>query len=270
MASLFTASHRAGSGAPLVLLHGFTDTWRTWELVMPTLAGHHDVLAPTLVGHTGGPRLRGAATHDLMADEVERAMDAAGFATAHLVGNSLGGYVALQLAARGRAESVVAFAPAGGWTPGDPTFDEVIRGFGPLQAQLRLAAPNAERILASPEGRRRATQLIVSNSEHIPAELIAHQMVGIAACPAAPEMIDYALRAGYPLEIGRITCPVRVVWGGADLLLPWPAAAVRYRELLPHADWVVLEGIGHCPQLDVPAEAAELIIGMTGGNGAPS
>jgi pimeloyl-ACP methyl ester carboxylesterase len=270
MASLFTASYRAGSGAPLVLLHGFTDTWRSWELVLPTLARHHDVLAPTLAGHTGGPAPGGAVTHALVADEVERAMDAAGFGTAHLVGNSFGGYVALELAARGRAESVVAFAPAGGWTPGDPAFDEVIRGFGPLQAQLRLAAPNAERIAASPEGRRRATQLIVSNSDHIPAELIAHQMVGVAACPAAPEMIDHALRAGYPLEVGRITCAVRIVWGTDDLLLPWPAAAVRYRELLPRADWVVLDGIGHCPQLDVPAEAAELIIGMTGGRAALS
>jgi pimeloyl-ACP methyl ester carboxylesterase len=260
MGSLFTPFHRAGSGTPLVLLHGFTDTWRTWELVLPTLARRHDVLAPTLAGHTGGPPLAGAVTHDVVADEIERAMDAAGFGTAHVVGNSLGGYMALQLAARGRAESVVAFAPAGGWTPGDPAFDEVIRAFGPLQAQLKLAAPNAERIVASAEGRRRATQLIVACSDHIPADLIAHQMVGIAGCPAAPEMIDYALRAGYPLDAERITCPVRMVWGADDLLLPWPSAAVRYRALFPQAEWVVLDGVGHCPQLDVPLEAAQLII----------
>jgi pimeloyl-ACP methyl ester carboxylesterase len=49
----FTAAHRAGSGPPLVCLHGFTDTWRTWELVLPTLERHHDVLAPTLIGHAG-------------------------------------------------------------------------------------------------------------------------------------------------------------------------------------------------------------------------
>jgi len=105
MSSVFTPSHRTGSGTPLVLLHGFTDTWRTWELVLPTLARRHDVLAPTLAGHTGGPRLRGAVSHDIVADEIERAMDAAGFATAHVVGNSLGGYVALRLAARGRLDA---------------------------------------------------------------------------------------------------------------------------------------------------------------------
>jgi pimeloyl-ACP methyl ester carboxylesterase len=57
---------------------------------------------------------------------------------------------------------------------------------------------------------------------------------------------------------------VRIVWGTEDRLLPWPAAA-RYRaEWLPHADWVVLDDVGHCPQLDVPLEAAQLIIGFTG------
>mgnify|MGYP001187698836 CR=1 FL=1 len=75
----------------MVLLHGFTDTWRTWELVLPELERHHDVLAPTLLGHAGGPPLDGAVTGDLIPDAVERAMDEAGFATAHLVGNSLGG-----------------------------------------------------------------------------------------------------------------------------------------------------------------------------------
>ena len=65
-------------------------------------------------------------------------------------------------------------------------------------------------------------------------------------------------------EPERITCPVRIVWGTADRMLPWPRAAARYRnEWLPHADWVLLDGVGHCPQLDVPLEAAELILDFT-------
>ncbi|HEX3911385.1 MAG TPA: alpha/beta hydrolase [Solirubrobacteraceae bacterium] len=54
----FSPSHRGGSGQPLVCLHGFTDTWRTWELVLlvlPVLERRHDVPAPTLAGHAGGP-----------------------------------------------------------------------------------------------------------------------------------------------------------------------------------------------------------------------
>jgi pimeloyl-ACP methyl ester carboxylesterase len=53
------------------------------------------------------------------------------------------------------------------------------------------------------------------------------------------------------------------VWGTEDRLLPWPSAAALYRELLPNADWVVLDGVGHCPQLDVPLETAQLIVGFT-------
>ena len=109
----FTASHRGGSGSPLVCLHGFADTWRTWELVLPALERRHDVLALTLAGHAGGPALNGRVHHAALADAVQAAMDDARFATAHLIGNSLGGWLALQLAARGRAQSVVALAHAG-------------------------------------------------------------------------------------------------------------------------------------------------------------
>jgi pimeloyl-ACP methyl ester carboxylesterase len=54
------------------------------------------------------------------------------------------------------------------------------------------------------------------------------------------------------------------VWGTADRLLEWPSTAMRYRrDWLPHADWVELEGVGHAPQLDVPLETAQLILGFT-------
>jgi pimeloyl-ACP methyl ester carboxylesterase len=265
--SVFTPSHRGGCGPPLVCLHGFMDTWRTWELVLPALERHHDVLAPTLPGHAGGPPLDGEVDDALIADAVERAMDDAGFETAHVVGNSLGGYVALQLAARGRAQSVVAFAPAGGWAQTDASLDAILALQATMHEQAKLSAPHADAIVASAEGRRRATRLVVESFEHIPAELIAHQMLGVASATGALAMIEYGLRQGYGvLDTQRVACPVRIVWGTDDRLLPWPSAAARLRDdWLPHADWVELEGIGHCPQLDVPVEAAHLILGFTAG-----
>jgi len=262
----FTPLHRGGSGSPVVCLHGFTDTWRTWELVLPELERHHDVLAPTLLGHAGGPPVDGVVSDALLADGVERAMDEAGFETAHFVGNSLGGYLSLQLAARGRAESVVALAPAGGWAEDDPSLKETVAYFTTMQDLLRTAAPHADAIVATPEGRRRATAFTTTNFEHIPAELLAHQIRGAASCEAAGPLIEQAQREGRSLEAEKITCPVRVVWGTADKILPWPSSAVRFRdEWLPHADWVELEGVGHCPQLDVPLETAQLIVGFTAG-----
>ena len=267
MPSSFTPLHRGGAGAPLVCLHGFTDTWRTWEPVLDVLERGHDVLAPTLPGHAGGPPLAGAATTALLADAVERAMDATGFETAHVVGNSLGGWVALQLAARGRARSVVALAPAGGWDVGDDSYRDTLAHFAAMREQVATLAPHADAIAATPEGRRAATGFVVARGgERLPPELVAHLIRGVAGCDGAEALIDCALRDGWPLDAERIACPVRVVWGSADRLLPWPSAAVRYRrDWLPHADWVELDGVGHCPQLDVPLETAHLIAGFCAG-----
>ena len=131
-------------------------------------------------------------------------------------------------------------------------------------AQAKAAAPYVDALMASPQLRRRATQFITTSFEHIPAELLAHQTCGTAGCPGASAMIEHAIRAGYRLDAERITCPVRIVWGTEDRLLPWPSAAERFRhDWLPQADWVELEGVGHCPQLDVPLVTAELILGAT-------
>ncbi len=248
----------------MVCLHGFTDTWRTWELVLPALEREHDVLAPALAGHAGGPSLDGDASDHALADAAERAMDDAGFDTAHLVGNSLGGYLALQLAARGRARSVVALNPAGGWAVGDPLQAQIFDYFRTAQELLKAAIPHAHQIVSTEAGRRRATMFTTERFEHIPAELLAHQIVGAGSCEAPALMAHGARPDSWTLDAERITCPVRIVWGTADRILPWPSGAARYRrEWLPTADWVELEGVGHCPQLDVPLETAQLILGFT-------
>jgi pimeloyl-ACP methyl ester carboxylesterase len=222
------------------------------------------VLAVTLAGHAGGPPIEGEVTDATLADAVERAMDEAGFGLAHIAGNSLGGYVALQLAARGRARTVVALAAAGGWARGDESQREVLAFQAELLEQAKSAAPHAEALLASRQGRRAATRYIAINYEHIPPELLAHQLRGVACCDGGPALIEHALRAGWSLDAEHIACPVRIAWGTEDRLLPWPAAAARYREdWLPHADWVELDGVGHCPPLDVPLETTQLILGFT-------
>jgi pimeloyl-ACP methyl ester carboxylesterase len=183
----------------LILFHGFADTPQSWDRVLPLLPG------------ASAPPLPPAASADAMLDALEARI---GDGLHDIVGNSLGGWLALKLAERGRARTVVAFAPAGGWA------DDAYRD---LLERQRL----------------------------IPG--------------ASTALIDAALRDGWPVRPERITCPVRVVWGTADALLPWPSAAHRYRhDWLPHADWVVLDGVGHYPQLERPLEAAQLILGFTG------
>jgi pimeloyl-ACP methyl ester carboxylesterase len=248
----------------MVCLHGFTGSWRVWELVLPMLERRHDVLAPTLLGHAGAPPLPGKASEEALLDAIEQAMEDAGFGTAHIVGNSLGGYLALQLAARGRARTVVALAPAGGWAPGDESFRETLDFFRRAREDLETALPHVDAIVGTPEGRRRATRSIVERFEHIPPELIAHVMRSVVACDAMEPLIEHAIRHGWHVDAEHVTCPVRVIWGTADQLLRWPSSAVRYREAwLPHADWVVLDDVGHCPQLELPLETAQLILDVT-------
>jgi pimeloyl-ACP methyl ester carboxylesterase len=259
---MFAPAHKGGSGPPLVLIHGFMDTWRGWELVLPALERRHEVLAPTLAGHAGGPAIE-TLDRDTLADGVERALDEAGIETAHLVGNSLGGYVAFQLAERGRAKSVVALAPAGGWDDFALRYPAVADHFTTTHGLVVAAAPYADQAMSTPEGRRRATEFLATSFEHIPAELLAHQLRGAAACQSAA-LLGLSRSEGFPLAAERIECPLRIVWGTADRILEWPEAAARYRRLFPQADWVELAGVGHCPQLDVPAVTADLILGFTG------
>jgi pimeloyl-ACP methyl ester carboxylesterase len=135
--------------------------------------------------------------------------------------------------------------------------------FTAMRQLVQGAAPYADQIVSTPEGRRRATEYTTTSFEHIPPELLAHQIRGAAGCDGAERLIAFARQVGHPLDLEQITCPVRFVWGTEDKILNWPQAAVRYREGLPQGEWVELPGVGHCPQLDVPAETAELILEFT-------
>lgn len=250
------------SREPLVLLHGVTDTPRTWELIRPRLEQSHEVFAPALLGHHGGPPYAGEATPAAIADQLESDLDAAGIGTAHLVGNSLGGAMALELAARGRARTVVALAPAGGWADDDPDRAAVVDFFRTSQELVAKAAPYADSIASTPEGRARALAFMVEHPADVPADLVAHQIAGAADCAIVMPLVERAFAQGWDELSGPVEVPVRIVWGTADKVLRWPTAAVRWRELLPDADWVEMDGIGHLPQLDDPHGTAELILGF--------
>lgn len=258
------AFQRSGAGEPIVLIHGITDTWRTWELLLPLLAPQHDCLAITLLGHAGG-RLPGEdrqATLSGLVDEAERDMDAAGFDTAHVVGNSLGGWIALELAARGRARSVVTLSPAGGWDPGNRWANA---GYWQLIAQQRvlsLIKPLALELAARPRGRWVVLGGLVSDPPAVPAGLATALVRGAADCPAAMPLLIETKATGYP-DLAAIECPVRIAWGTKDLLLPEKHVSARFRTLLPQADWVEIEGAGHLPQIDHPERTAELILDVS-------
>jgi pimeloyl-ACP methyl ester carboxylesterase len=215
----------------IVCLHGLADSPRTWDLVRPALERHDEVLTPALPGHLGGRPLNG--DFDLASD-VEAAMDAAGVETADIVGNSLGGYLALVLATRGRARSVIALAPAGG---ADHTEALAMQERGVLLSDI--------------------------TERSLPPDVVANLAAAVRGCDVAP-LLAHARVHGWPLDASAVRCPVRMLWGLEDKLLPWPDAAEHYRRSLD-AEWIELDGVGHAPQLDVPLETAQLILGFATG-----
>ena len=106
---------RSGSGPPLLLLHGLGHRWQAWEPVIDRLEAHHDVIAVDLPGFARSPLPAGGilTAMPLLLTAVSEFLASEGIEGPHAAGNSLGGAIALELAAAGRATSVTALAPAG-------------------------------------------------------------------------------------------------------------------------------------------------------------
>lgn len=257
--SEFTPFHRGGSGEPLVLIHGFTGTWEIWDLIIAPLEEQYDVFIPTLPMHAGGPSIEGEASVELLIEDTEALLDEAGIETAHIVGNSLGGYAALRLAANGRARTVNALAPAGGWAEGDPVVGQTMDFFQQMIPMVAAAAEHVDEAVATPEGRAMLLQFLTEHPEVVSPDLAKKILLGGAGCTEALALAEMGRTADWSFDYGAIDCPTRIVWGTEDKVLGWPVAAARFKEAFSDADWVVLEGIGHCPMLDVPEKTVDLI-----------
>lgn len=260
------SEHHGGSGTPLLLLHGFTDTWRAWTPLLGELERHHEVLAPTLPGHHGGDPWPSevAMSVEATVDLLERRMDAAGWPTAHLAGNSYGGWLALELALRGRARSVVALCPAGGWEQGSKEAAHVYGYFERSHRTMKLARPKVlEAIAKRPRLRKVAFRELVAHPERIPPRAAMDMLEGARGCAIVTEAIAMGRQEGAWSDLGPLDCPVRIAYGERDWLIRWPSHYGRLRRLLPDAEFVALTDCGHLPMWDDPQQVARAILDVT-------
>lgn len=250
---------RVGAGTPLVLIHGLGSARTIWKLLTPLLSDNYDVIAVDLPGHgtTSFPRNTAMAPRDL-AKHVHDTLDALGVGQVHLVGNSLGGWTALEFAAAypERTLSVVALAPAG------MRAIPLLHGDWRLKFNRRLARTlrpvlglmnRHERLRAIGFARNSPIWQTWSQETCSDAARAMATATGYDAALSGTfgKVADCALRI--PASI-----PVVVVFGDTDNTLP--AHTSQSRQYLPHhGQWLSWDNCGHAIQLDYPTKVAELV-----------
>jgi len=255
---------RQGSGEPLVLVHGIGHRLQAWQPVLDRLAAHHEVLALDLPGFGGSPVPPAGMPPDMPATVALLAefLAGEGLDRPHVAGYSLGGAIALELAAAGQARSATAFSPAGFFTA--------------AERRRALAILTLLRVTAFV-----STPLIRGTMR-----VGALRAVCYAPLLAYPRRLEYeravddalALRGGRGFaSVARASrgyrftgvpeVPVTIGWGAKDRILP-ARQAERARRLLPQARHVPLPACGHVPMSDAPGLVADLILATTQGRPA--
>jgi pimeloyl-ACP methyl ester carboxylesterase len=249
--------HRAGSGDPVLLIHGVGSHWQVWKPVLAALERERDVIAVDLPGFGGSPTLPIGVvpSASALADAVASFLDSIGVESPVVGGNSLGGWVALELAKRGRARAVVALSPAGFATPWEGTVGRWQLLSSWRGAQLpKLNEP----LLRRPRGRVLALGGLMGRPMQVPAADAVAATRNLAASANFDGTVNTLSRDR--LHDGdRVGVPVTLLWGTRDMVLfPWQAR--RALRELPRARLVPLPGAGHVPTWDDPeAIARELL-----------
>jgi pimeloyl-ACP methyl ester carboxylesterase len=264
MDEISPAVYRAGSGEPLVLLHGFLGTWIHWRPVLAELVAGHEVIAPTLGGHHGGPAwpAQTPPTLEAAADRLELQLDELGVTSAHFAGNSMGGALAIEMAKRGRAISVVALAPGGGWDVGSGEPARLSRLFARQIGLTARLIDHLELALRRPSLRRLSFRDVMLHGELVdPSDAVAMAR-GADACAVKHTVVEALGRGGSDValrDLERVAAPVLLVSPAHDRLLPPALHAPRLRRELPDVTSLLLPAAGHVPMWDAPGPVATTI-----------
>jgi pimeloyl-ACP methyl ester carboxylesterase len=284
-----------GRGDPFVLFHGWSDSADTWRHVLALLARHERrAVAVDLPGFGtadpvgDGPLLPqldafGAEVLAYAAADIGRARSrpraggarragarrrrggARGGRRAVVVGNSLGGCLSLRLAERGTVggvaiDRVVALAPAGLEMPGwfrlverDPVVRSLLALPLPLPGRaVQEVVGRVYGALAFAQAKAIEPEVVRSFARHHPDRAAVARLLA-SGRRLLPELKDC-------LELSAIDCPVQLIWGDRDRMV-YASGAQRVLDEVPDARLELLEGCGHCPQIERPERVVELLLG---------
>ncbi len=227
-----------------------------WDPVSDQLGAQRDVIAVDLPGFGQSASLPEGVEPSpaRLAEALGELLDELGLAKAHVAGNSLGAWVALELAKQGRALSVTALCPAGLWSA------PLLAEDAPARNLTRRAAlgllPLLRALVATAAGRRLVLARFVAHPERVSRTEALRMMSAFVDAPAY-EVTNAAMRRRHFEGFERIRVPVTVAWAERDRLVR-PAATP------PSVRVVRLPGCGHIPTWDEPELVARVLLESSG------
>ena len=235
-------------GDVILFVHGFGGDRNSWLFLQEPLAARFRAYALDLPGHGASSKDVGEGTLDVLADAVTGVLDALGADRAHLVGHSLGAAAALAAAARdpGRIASLTLIAPAGFGTEINVGF---LRGFADAQSRRELKPVVAQLFADESLVTRQLVDDLLAYKRLDGVDEALHTLLGVLLDGDAQGVNSAALLTA----IGG-TVPVAVVWGRADRIIPAAQA-----EAVAGADRRLIDGAGHMPHMERPAEVQAAI-----------
>lgn len=248
---------RSGEGEPVVLLHGFGGSTYSWRHVAAALADEYLLIAVDLNGFGYTERSRGPAAYTVAGQLalVVGVMDALGLDSAHVAGHSYGGALALHLAWRhpDRVRSVTLVDSAGVAYPWERRHaSAAITPLTYLFVRTRAIKRDAvvvglERSFA--DDSRITPELVDAYYERIRIEGVSRAFRGLTVPTSEPRDLP---------DLARLDLPVLIVWGAEDELT-LPEAGREAAEIIPGAEFELLDGVGHLPLEESPGKLAELM-----------
>jgi pimeloyl-ACP methyl ester carboxylesterase len=254
---------RRGAGAPLVLVHGIGSSRRVWDPVITTLADRFDVITVDLPGFGESDPVP-ADVEPLpatLASSLADLLDELDVTEPHVVGNSLGGWVGLELARLRPLSSLTLLSPAGLWSDRTPAYTRISLGTS------HWLARHAGGPLSWLVGFRLGRVLVLGQTHGRPGRLTADQarrtLRTMGAGPGFDATFAATVRRHHRARPTDVGVPVTAAFGSRDLiLLPWQS---RHVEQLPEGTRVVpLPGCGHVPTYDDPEAVVALVTGAAG------
>ena len=262
--TLPTPEYVGGQGSALVLLHGIGATWEVWKPVLKALEAKHRVIAMTLPGHYGGPAYSGDgdATVAGLADQIVANLRARGIDRAHVVGNSLGGWLAIELARRHFARSVIAFSPAGGWNS-DKDYLAVARSLKVFYALVGTMLFVLTPLARFGWLRKALAKQTMEHGERFPAADFCASLRAMSMTSVVPGLLRTMGRDGpvEPMETGGV--PVRIAWSECDHVIPFERYGQPFVERIHGAEMTMVRGVGHVPMYDDPEQVVANILEVT-------